>query len=467
MMTPDGIGVLLRGRRERAGRTREEQADLLSAAQGGRWFDPENLKRWETEKRLPVSASHKVIAQAYGLSAEAVTAAVGASRRFRNMTQEEQEDEVNRRGFIGAVAAVGITASVPSIAQAREGIDHALGRAGTDGDLAYLEAAFERHRGGYNGRAPNRVLADMAADVGLLREVLARPHPAGDRADLARTAAGIAGLVAIIQHDRGDERDAYGWFTTAEKAARESGDTRMRAWVLARHAMVPLNYHAPAAAARIAATARRAAGLQPTAAGALAAAVSARALAALGDQRGAVRAIADARNLAERLERSVRAGPSGCLLGMTHEPGVDQGWPTPREQEQVGVRERPLPPRHPGRQRRLRAHCSGRFTRISVCCPLATSFRSPSPWTPCTSSWQTLRVRPGGREEVGLVLDGEDLGVLVEQRECRVAAGAVRDGAGGAGVNVAVLLGHLRTGREHDVHAARGRCGRGARRGGP
>ncbi|WP_326740427.1 twin-arginine translocation signal domain-containing protein [Streptomyces sp. NBC_01022] len=304
MMTPDGIGALLRGRRERAGLTREEQADLLSAAQGGRWFDPENLKRWETEKRLPVGASHRVIAQAYGLSAEAVTAAVGASRRFRNMTQAEQEDEVNRRGFLGAVAAAGITASVPSIAQAREGIDQALGHAGIDGDLAYLEAAFERHRGGYNGRAPDRVLADMAADVGLLREVMSRPHPARDRADLARTAAGIAGLVAIIQHDRGDERDAYGWFTTAEKAARESGDTSMRAWVLARHAMVPLNYHAPAAAARLAATARRAAGLQPTAAGALAAAVSARALAALGDQRGATRAIADARNLAEHLDPS-------------------------------------------------------------------------------------------------------------------------------------------------------------------
>lgn len=46
----------------------------------------------------------------------------------------------------------------------------------------------------------------------------------------------------------------------------------------------------------------------------------------------------------------VRAGPGGRLLGMTHEPGVDQGRLPPLEQQCVGVRERPLPPRRPGRQ---------------------------------------------------------------------------------------------------------------------
>lgn len=77
--------------------------------------------------------------------------------------------------------------------------------------------------------------------------------------------AGIAGLVAIVQHDRGDKGDAFRWFATAEKAAHESGDRRMTAWVLARHAMVPLNYGAPEAAVRIASRARRAAGRTPTA----------------------------------------------------------------------------------------------------------------------------------------------------------------------------------------------------------
>ncbi|WP_256177918.1 transcriptional regulator [Kitasatospora aureofaciens] len=209
---------------------------------------------------------------------------------------------MNRRQFIGVgVAAAAGVVVLPGIAQAREGIASALAPSG-GGDLAYLESAFERHRGGYRGRSPDRVLAEMLSDLDLLRDVLNRPHPAHARADLARTAAGITGLVAIVQHDRGDQRDAFQWFATAERAARESGDHRMLAWVMARHAMVPLNYGAPEAAARIAARARFEAGNGPTAAGALAAAVTARALAASGNHEGARRAVDDVRTLAEQLD---------------------------------------------------------------------------------------------------------------------------------------------------------------------
>ncbi|WP_241847735.1 transcriptional regulator [Streptomyces sp. CB02009] len=298
MMCPDGIGALLRSVRERAGRTREQQARLMESAQGGRWFDPENLKRWETEKRLPVAVWHEPIATAYRLKVGDVRQAVAVSREYRRHQSEENAD-VNRRRFIGAAAA-GISA-LPGIAQAREGIDSGLTGSGA-GDLAYLASAFERHRGGYRGRSPDVVLAEMREDLDLLGQVLNRSHPAGDRADLARTAAGIAGLVAIVQHDRGDQRNSHHWFATAERAARESGDRRMTAWVLARHAMVPLNYGAPQEAARLAALARREAGSAPTAAAALSAAVTARALAGIGDTDRALRALRDVQDLADRLD---------------------------------------------------------------------------------------------------------------------------------------------------------------------
>ncbi|WP_406501550.1 helix-turn-helix domain-containing protein [Streptomyces sp. NBC_01590] len=302
MMSPDGIGVLLRTIRERAGRTRQEQALLMEDAQGGRWFDPDNLKRWESEKRLPTPVWHDTIARAYGLTVGEVRRAVAASRQHRRSQGMEDED-VNRRKFIGATTAVVGASTLPGITQARQGIDGALAGTGTNaGDLDYLQAAFERHRGGYRGRSPHDVLSDMTSDLKLLGEVLSRPHPAKDRAELARTAAGIAGLVAIIQHDRGDQPDAARWFATAEKAARESGDRRLTAWVLARHAMVPLNYGAPRSAARLATKARREAGRKPTAAAALAAAVTARSLAAIGDQAGATKAVADVRTMAEHLD---------------------------------------------------------------------------------------------------------------------------------------------------------------------
>ncbi|MEU6483564.1 helix-turn-helix transcriptional regulator [Streptomyces sp. NPDC046887] len=300
MMCPDGIGALLRQIRQETGRTREDQARQIEAAQGGRWFDPENLKRWETERRLPTRGSYATIADAYGLTVEDVRQAVVASRQYRRSQGEENED-VNRRRFMEVAAAAAGISALPGIAQAREGIDGGLRGAG-GGDLAYLESAFERHRGGYRGRSPDAVLAEMHGDLDLLCQVLNRPHPAKDRADLARTTAGISGLVAIVQHDRGDQRDAFRWFTTAERAARESGDRHMAAWVLARHAMVPLNYGAPEVAARIAAKARHEAGDTPTAAAALAAAVTARALAAIGDTGGATGAVRDTRNLADRLD---------------------------------------------------------------------------------------------------------------------------------------------------------------------
>ncbi|TQF07196.1 transcriptional regulator [Kitasatospora acidiphila] len=310
-MAPDGIGALLRGIREADGRSREEQALLLQELQDGQWFDPENLKRWETERRMPVPRWHGLLAEGYGLTQAQIMAAVAASRRWRRLRRAADDgakggEKVDRRRFLAAAAAVTGAAPLSGMADARRGID--AGLSGSDaGDLAYLDAAFERHRGGYHGRSPVVVLGEMRQDLDLLRSVLARPHPAGTRAGLARTAAGITGLVAIIQHDRGDQRDAHGWFATAERAAREAGDRTMLAWVLARHAMVPLNYGAPAAAAQLAEQARHEAGRRPSAPGALAAAVAARALAAVGERQGALDAVAEARAIAERLDATQAA----------------------------------------------------------------------------------------------------------------------------------------------------------------
>ncbi|MFD6493488.1 hypothetical protein [Streptomyces sp. NPDC060188] len=107
MVAQDGIGALLRAIRERAGRTRDEQAKVIQEAQGGRWFDWENIKRWETERRLPVSDWPETIARAYGLKIADVQRAVSVSRQQR---RRENED-VNRRRFFGVAAAtVGATA---------------------------------------------------------------------------------------------------------------------------------------------------------------------------------------------------------------------------------------------------------------------------------------------------------------------------------------------------------------------
>lgn len=273
---------------------------------------------------------------------DSTSAPFGAVTQYFDYTVEsgrEEDMDVDRRRFLGAaaVAATGVV-TLPGIAEARQGINAALSGSNV-GDLAYLDEVFERHRGGYRGRPPAVVLTEMRGDLDLLRDVLGRPHPAAVRADLARTAAGVTGLVAIIQHDRGDQRDSHGWFTTAEQAARESGDRHMLAWTLARYAMVPLNYGAPRAAAELAVRARAEAGGKPSASAALAAAVTARALAATGDRQGALHAVADARSTAERLDGSqaadtwfgypvqkhhVHLSQAFTLLGRTREAYAEQ-----------------------------------------------------------------------------------------------------------------------------------------------
>ncbi|MFF3518808.1 hypothetical protein [Streptomyces sp. NPDC002573] len=76
-------------------------------------------------------------------------------------------------------------------------------------------------------------------------------------------------MTAIVLHDLGSRRESRAWFATAAGAAAESGDQQLHAWVLAREAMVPLNYGAPRAAADLAGQARLAAGTRPTAAAVL------------------------------------------------------------------------------------------------------------------------------------------------------------------------------------------------------
>ena len=53
--------------------------------------------------------------------------------------------------------------------------------------------------------------------------------------------------------------------------------------------------------------------------------------------------------------------------------------------------------------------------------------------------------------EIQLVLDRDDIRVRVQQRQGGKLTSAVGDGASGAGMNVAVLLGDLGPARQHDV----------------
>ncbi|MEU0820339.1 hypothetical protein [Streptomyces mirabilis] len=218
-----------------------------------------------------------------------------------------EDDPMKRRNLLRGALAAGLTApALAALTAARTDVDQTLSPDAPQ-DLADLEAAAESYGYGYHGQQPARVLADLVTDFTTLRPLLTVPQPAPIRARLCRTAGQMAGMTAIVLHDLGSRRESRAWFATAARAAAESGDDQLRAWVLAREAMVPLNYGAPRAAAELANRARQAADTRPTAAATLAAAVAARAYALNHQSEQARAALAAADALMGRLPEGERS----------------------------------------------------------------------------------------------------------------------------------------------------------------
>ncbi|MFD8386161.1 hypothetical protein ACFV2X_47975 [Streptomyces sp. NPDC059679] len=212
------------------------------------------------------------------------------------------DDPMKRRNVLRGALAAGLAGpGLAALTTTRSDVDAALAADHTTSDLSYWQSTAERYSYGYNGQAPTDVLADLAADFTEMDPLLTQARTVQGRTTLCHVAGQLAGMIAIVLHDLGQHRDAYGWFHTAGRAAQESGDTGLHAWIKAREAMVSCNFGAPGAGAQLAGEARRLAGATPSSAAALAAAVAARAHAAHGDQDEARSAVADAERLMEQL----------------------------------------------------------------------------------------------------------------------------------------------------------------------
>ncbi|MEV6781209.1 helix-turn-helix transcriptional regulator [Streptomyces sp. NPDC051098] len=221
---------------------------------------------------------------------------------------DDGDDPMNRRQLLRGALAAGLTGgALTALTDTRQSMDLALTADTAPSDLSDLEAAAEAYGYGYHGQPPTRVLADIAGDFTDLQTHLDSPQPVATRIRVCRTAGQMAGMIAIVLHDLGARKEARKWFATASTAAKESGDRQLHAWVLAREAMVPLNYGAPRAATLLAEQARHTAGNRPTAAATLAAAVAARAYALADQPEQARQAVRAAGSFMEQLDAGARA----------------------------------------------------------------------------------------------------------------------------------------------------------------
>lgn len=195
------------------------------------------------------------------------------------------------------------------------------------------EAAIEQRErraieygGYYQIVSSTRILADSAQDFAATRTFLEQRLPTDVRTRLCRIAAQLAGTAGIALVALGEHREARAWFHVAQLAADETGDRALRAWLLAREAVIPFYYGAPAPALALAERARLLAGSTACATAAWAPSLEARALARLGRHREAQDAMRLAQIAFLRLAASDTAdtayGYTERQLVCTHPPST-------------------------------------------------------------------------------------------------------------------------------------------------
>lgn len=289
MLAPDGIGALLRGIREDAGRTRPEQARLIADAHDG-YFDPENVKRWEKESRLPTPMWDPALSAAYGIPQATVRRAVGASRRYRKqavaatvLLHEQEEDDMKRRTAVFGPAAIAAGIAADPWGRLAAAVSRPKVDARTAAELTEKTAEFfttEEH-------LPARLLARRLD--GHLETLTALIPGAGRHERELMVAAGeTAALAGWAAYDLGDIDGARNYYKTAALAGREAGHGAIVALALgyASYAMKPT-----AARGALADAQNHVRGHGYATARSWLAAREAEEAAGIGDQAGAVRAL--------------------------------------------------------------------------------------------------------------------------------------------------------------------------------
>ncbi|MFJ8163803.1 helix-turn-helix domain-containing protein [Streptomyces sp. NPDC096136] len=201
--------------------------------------------------------------------------------------------DMERRSFIGGLAAAAVAPALPALPDPGEGV----GQAAT---LRLGTASYRR----LDGATPSRDLSEAVQSH--LRLVQTVSRAAGDdqqRARLAAVGSEAASLVGWLSWDMGDHGSARSWYGSAIKAARAAGDPLLAAYQAG--SMAQFEADAGNGAQALSWT-RKARGFlderQPAVADAWLSSVEALAHAAAGDEAATDRALTRSRSLATRLK---------------------------------------------------------------------------------------------------------------------------------------------------------------------
>ncbi|MFI9436248.1 MULTISPECIES: XRE family transcriptional regulator [Streptosporangium] len=195
----------------------------------------------------------------------------------------EEDENVLRRTLLQLLAGTGVALDgqvLGSVENIRRRMDETLVSATVSpAMLDQWEEATIGFGRQYMNTPPLRLLCDVLLEFSAVRKAMERRQPVDLQERLCRMAAQLAGLSGMIMVNLGDHRMARSFFRTGRTAADDTGDRALRAWVLAREALVPLYYGDPREALNLARKSRDLAGQTPCAAQAMAPVFEARALA--------------------------------------------------------------------------------------------------------------------------------------------------------------------------------------------
>lgn len=202
-------------------------------------------------------------------------------------------DDVDRRKFLGSVAATAATPVLGSLP------DKATEGGGQAAALRLSTSAYRR----LDGSTPSRDLSEaVKSHMRLIQSITANASGGGDRNRLAAVGSEAASLAGWLAWDMGDNGSARAWYGSAEKAARSAGDPLLAAYQTG--SLAQFEAHAGNAAESLNQTrrARRALAERcPPVADAWLLSVEALAHAAAGDRRRCDEALTASRAAAEAL----------------------------------------------------------------------------------------------------------------------------------------------------------------------
>lgn len=206
-------------------------------------FDAGYLSKIRSGFRNPSPDLARKLDEALGASGElaALVPATRTDARERRSVERarphpgvpnEEDDDMERRRLLQALAALGITTSpaMEALQHIHGGVDRALGRS-EESQLDEWEETVAEYGYSYLLLPPQQLMRDLAVDLVAVQQITARREDDQLSQSWSRVTSALSLLMAMTLCNLREPRLARQWWTTAQHAADASGDTRLSLWV--------------------------------------------------------------------------------------------------------------------------------------------------------------------------------------------------------------------------------------------